>query len=84
MVIVTGVADGGDLSAIKGALDSGNLICVTASGFDFVYKEYTRDYIDKIIKTGLLISEKPPKVKAMPYFILFAIELSQGLVVAFW
>lgn len=79
VVIVTGVADGGDLSAIKGALDSGNLICVSASGFDFVYKEYTRDYIDKIIKKGLLISEKPPKVKAMPYFYPIRNRIIAGL-----
>ncbi len=79
VVIVTGVAGGGDLSAIKGALDSGNLICVSASGFDFVNKEYTRDYIDKIIKKGLLISENPPGVQAMPYFYPVRNRIIAGL-----
>ena len=79
VVIVTGVAGGGDLSAIKGAIGSGNLICVSASGFDHVYKEYTRDYIDKIIEKGLLICEKPPKVKAMPYFYPVRNRIIAGL-----
>ena len=79
VVIVTGVAGGGDLSAIKGALPSGNLICVSASGFDYVYKEYTHDYVDKIIKSGLLISEKPPRVKAMPYFYPVRNRIIAGL-----
>ena len=79
VVIVTGVAGGGDLSAIKGAIGSGNLICVSASGFDYVYKEYTREYIDKIIEKGLLISEKPPKVKAMPYFYPVRNRIIAGL-----
>ncbi len=79
VVIVTGVAGGGDLSAIKGAIPSGNLICVSASGFDYLYKEYTHDYIDKIIKSGLLISEKPPRVKAMPYFYPVRNRIIAGL-----
>ena len=79
VVVVTGVAGGGDLSAIKGAISSGNLICVSACGFDYVYKEYTRDYIDKIIESGLLISEKPPKVQAMPYFYPIRNRIIAGL-----
>lgn len=85
VVIVTGVAGGGDLSAVKGALDSGNLICVSACGADNLYREFTRDYIKKIINSGLLISEYPPKVVAMPYFYPFRnrliASLSQGTLV---
>ena len=79
VVIVTGVAGGGDLSAIKGAIDSGNLICVSASGFDYLNKEYTRDYVDKIVKNGLIISEYPPCVQAMPYFYPIRNRIIAGL-----
>ncbi|MBR3804165.1 MAG: DNA-protecting protein DprA [Clostridia bacterium] len=71
VTIVTGVAGGGDLSAIKGALDSGNLICVSACGADNLFREYTRDYIKKVIDNGLVISEYPPKMVAMPYYYPF-------------
>lgn len=79
VVIVTGVAGGGDLSAIKGAVQSGNLICVSASGFDYLDKEYTRDYTSKIIKNALIISEYPPCVQAMPYFYPIRNRIIAGL-----
>ncbi len=79
VVIVTGVAGGGDLSAIKGAMKSKNLICVSACGTDNLYREYTRDYIKKVIENGLLISEYPPKVIAMPYYYPFRNRLIAGL-----
>lgn len=79
VVIVTGVAGGGDLSAVKGALSSGNIICVSACGADNLYKEFTREYIKKVIKNGLLISEYPPKVVAMPYFYPFRNRIIAGL-----
>ena len=79
VVIVTGVAGGGDLSAIKGAIDSGNLICVSASGFDYLDKEYTRDYVNKIVKNCLIISEYPPYVQAMPYFYPIRNRIIAGL-----
>ena len=79
VVIVTGVAGGGDLSAIKGAAQSGNLICVSASGFDHLDKEYTRDYANKIIKNCLIISEYPPCVQAMPYFYPIRNRIIAGL-----
>ena len=56
MVIVTGVATGGDLATIKGAIKSKNLICILAGGFDYINKEYTRDYLEMVeeyIKTAL-------------------------------
>ena len=79
VVIVTGVAGGGDLSAIKGAISSGNLICVSACGADNLHREFTRDYIKKVIDTCLLISEYPPRVVAMPYFYPFRNRIIAGL-----
>ena len=79
VVIITGVAGGGDLSAIKGALDSKNLICVSACGFDNLYREFTRDYIKKVESACLIISEYPPKVVAKPYYYPFRNRIIAGL-----
>ncbi len=80
VTIVTGVAGGGDLSAIKGAYKSGNIICVLACGIDNANKEYTRDYINKILSCGgLIISEYPPRVVALPYFYPFRNRIIAGL-----
>ncbi|MBO7213878.1 MAG: DNA-processing protein DprA [Clostridia bacterium] len=79
VVIVTGVAGGGDLSAIKGALESKNLICVSACGADNLYREYTHEFLNKVKKTCLIVSEYPPKVVAMPYFYPFRNRIIAGL-----
>ncbi len=68
IVIVTGVALGGDLSAIKGAINSKNLILVLAGGFDYIKSEVNRDYIISAINNGgLVISEYPPEVPTLAY-----------------
>ncbi len=67
IVIVTGSADGGDRSAILGAVDSGNIISILASGHDLVYPESNRQLIDKVSKNGLVLSEYPPKYPAKPW-----------------
>ncbi len=68
IVIVTGVAVGGDLSAIKGAIDSSNLILVLAGGLDYIKSEVNRDYIISAINNGgLVISEYPPEVPTLAY-----------------
>ncbi len=80
VTIVTGVAGGGDLSAIKGAYKSGNLICVLACGIDNANKEYTRDYINKVLSCGgLIISEYPPSIVALPYYYPFRNRIIAGL-----
>ena len=62
VTIVTGVAVGGDLSALKGSVDSGKVICVLAGGFSHIKNECNRDYILKVIKNGLVITEHPLEV----------------------
>ncbi len=80
VTVVTGVAGGGDLSAIKGAYKSGNLICVLACGIDNAGKEYTRDYINKVLSLGgLIVSEYPPNVVALPYYYPFRNRIIAGL-----
>ncbi len=80
IVIVTGVALGGDLSAIKGAIKSGNLILVLAGGTDFIKSEINRDYILKTIENGgLVITEYPPEVPTLAYHYPIRNRIIAGL-----
>ena len=80
VTIVTGIATGGDLSAIKGALDSGKIISVMASGSDYWNLDPNRDYVNKIIeKGGLVISEYSPEVPPRAYFYPIRNRIIAGL-----
>lgn len=58
--IVTGVADGGDLSAIKGALSgTGRVICVHAGGLDSL-PQASLNLLKEVEKKGLILSPFPP------------------------
>lgn len=65
--IVTGIADGADTAAIRGALPCGKIISVLANGFDHVYPECNRNLLDKIIESGLVVTEYPPAVLPHKY-----------------
>lgn len=57
--IVTGVADGGDESAIEGALDrGGKVICVLAGGFSAL-PQGNLPLLRRVVKNGLLLSPYP-------------------------
>lgn len=58
-VVVTGIADGADGAAIKGALPSGRIISVQASGVYPVMPASKQNLANEIAKNGLLISENP-------------------------
>ena len=71
VVVVTGIADGADTSAIKGALNSGNIISVFAGEVGKVYPSTANELAQSIIKKGgLIISEFPagrtPRVYSYP------------------
>lgn len=57
--VVTGIAVGADSAAIKGALDSGNLISVFAGGIDCVYPRSQSYLAEKIAEHGLVVTEYP-------------------------
>ena len=58
-VIVTGVADGGDVAAIEGALaGGGEVVCVLAGGFS-VLPQNNLPLLRKVAKQGLIISLHP-------------------------
>ncbi len=57
--VVTGLAEGGDLAAIEGALPSGNLISVLPCGLDLCYPAAHISVKTRIQRAGLLLSELP-------------------------
>lgn len=65
--IVTGLAEGGDEAAVRGALPSGNLISVLPCGFDHVYPAAHRSLSERIAREGLLLSEYHPSIKTEKY-----------------
>ena len=79
VVIVTGVADGGDKSAILGAMESGNIISVLAGGFNSIDGERNKDLINKVAKNGLIISEYPPSVPPLAYHYPIRNRIIAGL-----
>lgn len=66
-VIVTGLAEGGDLSAARGALASGNLICVLPNGLDECYPAAHASLKEEIRQKGLLLTEYPPAEQVKKY-----------------
>lgn len=77
--VVTGIASGVDLSAIKGGMDSGRVISVMACGSDFWNNEANRDYVNKISNNGLVISEYSPEVSPRGYFYPIRNRIIAGL-----
>lgn len=69
-IIVTGIAEGADTAAIKGAVDSKRLISVFAGGLDSVYPRSQINLANKIAENGLIVTEYPsgraPKVYTYP------------------
>ena len=79
LTIVTGIAEGVDESALKGALDSGNVISITAGGFDKVYPKENDALFKSVAKNGLCLSEQRPTVKSMPHMYPYRNRLIAGL-----
>ncbi len=79
VVIVTGVANGVDKSAILGAINSGNLILVLAGGFNYINSEQNRDLINKTIENGLVITEYSPSIPHLAYHYPIRNRIIAGL-----
>ncbi len=61
--IVTGLAEGGDSAAIRGALPGGNLIVVLPCGLGECYPAAHASLKEEIARSGLLLSERPFREK---------------------
>lgn len=60
-LVVTGMAQGIDASAVRGALKVGGpVVSVLAGGIDRVYPYYHKDLYEDVAAVGALISEYPP------------------------
>ena len=86
IVIVTGIANGADTSAIKGGLNSGNIISVFAGEVGKVHPASANDLTNKILGNGgLIISEYPcgcvPKVYSYPVRNRIIAGLSRGVLI---
>ncbi len=67
LVIVTGVADGGDSAAIEGALSgSGNIVCVLAGGFGAL-PQSNLQLLKKVAEKGLVLSPHPYETTVRTY-----------------
>jgi len=77
--IVTGLAEGGDTAAIKGAIESGRIISVLAYGFNYVYPEYNRNLLKQIELKGLVISEHTPETSPLPFMFPIRNRIIAGL-----
>ena len=87
IAVVTGIADGADSSAIKGAMQSGNVISVFAGEVGRVYPQSSNDLANKIVSLGgLLLSEYPagtiPRVYSYPVRNRIIAGLSKGTLIA--
>ncbi len=66
IIVVSGMADGIDSMAHRGAIDgNGITIAVLGNGVDICYPSGNKSLRDKILKSGCIISEYPPKT--LPY-----------------
>ncbi|MCK4264394.1 MAG: DNA-protecting protein DprA, partial [Candidatus Aminicenantes bacterium] len=61
MVVVSGMARGIDSIAHWGALKGGKTIAVLGSGLENIYPREHRMLFEKIIETGAVVTEFPPK-----------------------
>lgn len=70
LVVTSGLAQGIDSAAHKGALESGATVAVTGTGLDRVYPSSSRDLSHRIVEKGAMVSEfplgTPPKKENFP------------------
>lgn len=80
IIVVTGIAEGGDYSAIKGAVQSGNLISVLAGDISNIQSSKNRDTVNKILSNGgLILSEHPYPTIPQKYFYPIRNRIIAGL-----
>lgn len=64
-LIVSGIAQGIDAAAVRGALKMGGpVVSVLGGGIDVVYPKYHKDLYEDVAVVGALISEYPPGTEA--------------------
>lgn len=78
VTVVSGVADGGDSAAVKGALSTGNIICVLPGGHDSDCCPNVNLYA-KTEREGLTVSEFAPTVPVQRHTFTLRNRIIAGL-----
>lgn len=86
VVVVSGMAEGIDAEAHRGAIDAGGkTVAVLAGSVDTIYPKSNQKLYYDILEGGMVISERPPGTVVKPYFYQqrnrIVVGLSQGTVV---
>ncbi len=86
VIVVSGMAEGIDAEAHKGAIESGGkTIAVLAGSVDTIYPKSNQKLYYDILENGMVISERPPRTVVKPYFYQqrnrIVVGISQGTVV---
>lgn len=86
IVVVSGMAEGIDAEAHRGAIEAGGkTVAVLAGSVDTIYPQSNQRLYYDILKCGTVISERPPGTVVKPYFYQqrnrIVVGLSQGTVV---
>jgi len=79
-VIVSGLAEGIDAMAHKGALDAkGITLGVMACGVDICYPHENKNIYSSILERGAIVSEFPPRTEPKPWFFPMRNRIISGL-----
>lgn len=86
IVVVSGMAEGIDAEAHRGAIEAGGkTVAVLAGSVDTIYPKSNQKLYYDILEGGTVISERPPGTVVKPYFYQqrnrIIVGLSQGTVV---
>ncbi|MBE7089823.1 MAG: DNA-protecting protein DprA [Clostridiales bacterium] len=80
ITVVTGIAEGIDVTAIKTILNcGGKVISVIAGGLDNIYPKAHTEIAERVIEKGLILSEQPNGVKSQPFMFPFRNRIIAGL-----
>ncbi len=78
--VCTGIAEGIDKTVLQTALEENSKpISVIAGGIDNIYPASNRNIFDRVCQKGLVISEYPPQVKALPFHYPIRNRIIAGL-----
>ena len=80
ITIISGLAEGIDTAAHKGALEvGGNTIAVLGNGFNHIFPKMNQDLFNKIVQNGLAITEYLPNEEAKSEYFLQRNRIVSGL-----
>lgn len=79
VVVVTGLAEGGDEAVVSEGIKNGKIISVIAGGFDNIYPKTNVGLYNEVVKNGLVLSEYPPEIPTLPFHFPVRNRIIAGL-----